>query len=167
MEWYSVFLLLKLGLYKFHLRIIFLERTVKMFDINNKKRINCHLEGRSPRQDLISKCKDCNNEIEQKAYRASAKRDLYARSPNGSRLKMTTSASCREAHKRRFLFNLIRRSLEKFFKKNFRDDSSSCFGFAKVLVLAFLFALITTAESRAETCTVSGVSISCVNGIEK
>ena len=28
---------------------------------------------------------------------------------------------------------LIRSSLEKFFKKNFRDDSSFCFGFAKGL----------------------------------
>ena len=33
---------------------------------------------------------------------------------------------------------LIRSSLEKFFKKNFRDDSSFCFGFAKVKALSFL-----------------------------
>ena len=45
----------------------------------------------------------------------------------GSTLKMTATASFRKAHKRRFLFNLIRRSLEKFFKKNFRDDRF-CFG---------------------------------------
>ena len=32
---------------------------------------------------------------------------------------------------------LIRRSLEKFFKKNFRDDRF-CFGFAKVKALSFL-----------------------------
>ena len=79
----------------------------------------------------------------------SAKRDLYARSSNGSRLKMTTSVSFREANKHRFLFNLIRRFLEKFFKKNFRDDSS-CFGFAKILALALLLTFITTAESSAE-----------------
>ena len=141
-----------------------------MYDMNDEKRINCHLEGRSPRQDLINKCKDCNNEIEQKAYRASAKRDLYARSPNGSRLKMTEKvlsflrlrgasgaqgisapASCLEAHKRRFLFNLIRRSLEKFFKKNFRDDRF-CFGFAKVTALALIFTIATISESRAADC---------------
>ena len=45
---------------------------------------------------------------------------------------------------------LIRRSLEKFFKKNFRDDRF-CFGFAKVLALAFIFTLATTSESSAET----------------
>jgi hypothetical protein len=44
---------------------------------------------------------------------------------------------------------LIRRSLEKFFKKNFRDDSFG-FGFAKVTALAFILSLCTITESRAE-----------------
>ncbi len=105
----------------------------------------------------------------------SAKRDLYGDFAYAQPLKMTrkalsflrlrgasgaqgisTSALCREAHKLRFIFHLIRRSLEKFFKKNFRDDSF-CFGFAKVLALALIFTLIATAESKAEV-------ISCVNG---
>ncbi len=53
---------------------------------------------------------------------------------------------------------LIRRSLEFFRvpRKN-RDDSSFCFGFARVLALALIFTFITTAESWAEV-------ISCVNG---
>ena len=58
---------------------------------------------------------------------------------------------------------LIRSSLEKFFKKNFRDDSSFCFGFAKVLAFAFIFTLITTAESSAETwdCGEIANTVSC------
>ena len=101
-----------------------------------------------------------------KTKRYSAKRDLYARSPKGSRLKMTTPALCREAHKRRFLFNLIRRSLEKFFKKNFRDDSF-CFGFAKILALTLVFTLSATAESWADDETPvckegHGYTVTCI-----
>ena len=59
----------------------------------NKNKINyqCHLEGRSARQDLSDKCRDCCEKMGQKRYRAKPFRDLYARSPNGSRLKMTVT----------------------------------------------------------------------------
>ena len=59
---------------------------------------------------------------------------------------------------------LIRSSLEFFRvpRKN-RDDSSFCFGFAKVLALAFIFTLATTSGSSAETwdCGEIANTVSC------
>ena len=51
----------------------------------------------------------------------------------GSPLKMTATASCREAHKRRFIFNLKIPGIFRLTAKN-RDDSFY-FGFAEPLVL--------------------------------
>ena len=43
----------------------------------------CHLEGlceqRNPRQDLINKCRNCNNMMEQKTYRISANEKMASR----------------------------------------------------------------------------------------
>ncbi len=73
-----------------------------------------------------------------KTKRYSAKRDLYARSPNGSRLKMTAPASCRKAHKRRFIFNPW---ILRFVCTPLRMT---------IPTLALTFILIATTESYAE-----------------
>ncbi len=150
-----------------------------MFEIKNNEKIICrHLEGLSaseiPVKISCCKCRDCVKNMEQKAYRVSAKRDLYARSPNVSRLKMTEKvlsflrlrgasgaqgisapASCRKAHKRRFILNPW---ILRFAKTQLRMT---------IPALALIFTLITTGESRADEETPvckegHGYTVTCI-----
>ena len=78
-----------------------------------------------------------------KTKRYSVKRDLYGDFAYAQPLKMTTPASCRKAHKRRFIFNswILRFACTPL----------------RMTFLALLFTIAIIAESQAEV-------ISCVNG---
>ena len=119
----------------------------EMFDINNEKNKSAvilspeagvKISGASVESVVNDRAKTKPHHALRRSLRALA---------YGSTLKMTTSASCREARKRRFLFNLIRRSLEKiFFKKIFSDDFVGFMPLAVALILTFGI----IRESRAE-----------------